>query len=114
MCKGKNWVTDDPLGIGGLLSDAFRVAQLMMKGCFKGTGLLGILLDASQKGLEYFARNNFLRLSADYRLAFRELGLSIGLGALEKLSALIERKEGTFGSEQGLRLRMKSCRNMSR
>ena len=25
MCEGKRWATDDPLGIGGLLSDAFRV-----------------------------------------------------------------------------------------
>ena len=30
MCEGKNWTSDDPLGIGGLLSDAFRVAQLMV------------------------------------------------------------------------------------
>jgi hypothetical protein len=108
MCRGKSWVTDDPLGIGGLLSDTFRVAQLMLKGRFKGTGLLGSLLETSQKGLEYFARDNFLRLSADYRLAFRELGLSIGLGALEKLSALVERKEGAFSGEQGLGTRMKT------
>ena len=29
ICKGKSWATDDPLGIGGLLSDAYRAAQLM-------------------------------------------------------------------------------------
>ncbi len=52
MCEGKSWATDDPLGIGGLLSDAFRVAQLMVKGYFAQTGLLGDLLDASLVSLE--------------------------------------------------------------
>ena len=71
MCKGKNWATDDPLGIGGLLSDAFRVAQLMVKGYFTRTDLLGTLIDASLVGLEEFAKENFLNVPANYRLAFR-------------------------------------------
>ncbi|HID29682.1 MAG TPA: hypothetical protein EYP19_06700, partial [Desulfobacterales bacterium] len=30
ICEGKSWITDDPLGIGGLLGDAFKVAQLIV------------------------------------------------------------------------------------
>ena len=52
MCKGRSWATDDPLGIGGLLSDAFRVAQLMVSGYFAGSGLLVILLESALSGLE--------------------------------------------------------------
>jgi len=28
ICEGKDWVTDDPLGIGDLLTDAYKTAQL--------------------------------------------------------------------------------------
>jgi hypothetical protein len=34
ICKGKDWTTDDALGIGGLLSDAYRVAQMKSAGTF--------------------------------------------------------------------------------
>jgi hypothetical protein len=110
MCEGKNWATDDPLGIGGLLSDAFRVAQLMENGHFTETGLLGMLLDASLAGIEAFAGEDSLRLPADYRLAFRELGLSIGLGAVEMLLGLIERNERTYGKEHDPKALMKALK----
>jgi len=111
MCEGKSWATDDPLGIGGLLSDVFRVAQLMVKGYLTRTGLLGTLLDASLVGLEAFAREDFLNFPADYRLAFRELGLSIGLGGLERLPGLVERNEHTFVKEHDLRMRMNALKH---
>lgn len=110
MCQGKNWVTDDSLGIGGLLSDAFRVAQLTVKGYFAGADLLAIVLDASLAGLEAFGREDTLRLPADYRLAFRELGLSIGLKAVERLPGLIERNERTFGTARELKARTKALK----
>jgi hypothetical protein len=34
ICEGKSWVTDDPLGVGGLLGDAHKVAQLIINGFF--------------------------------------------------------------------------------
>jgi hypothetical protein len=108
MCKGRNWATDDPLGIGGLLSDAFRVAQLMVKGYFAQTGPLGDLLGACLVGLKAFAREDSLKLPADYRLAFRELGLSIGLEALERLPKVIERNEQAFSKDHDLRVRIKA------
>jgi len=37
-------------------------------------------------------REDSLKLPADYRLAFRELGLSIGLQAIKKIGGLIEQE----------------------
>jgi hypothetical protein len=94
ICKGENWATDDPLGLGGLLCDAFRVAQMAIKGAIERTDLVDEILAASLLGLQSYAGNNPLSLSADYRLAFRELGLSIGLHALERFRGLIESGTG--------------------
>jgi hypothetical protein len=94
ICEGKSWVTDDPLGIGGLLFDACRVAQLMASGNLEQAGLLEDLLESSRIGLDFFLKENSLKLLADYRLAFRELGLSIGLRAVDKIRELIEQESG--------------------
>jgi hypothetical protein len=103
ICKGKSWATDDPLGIGGLLSDAFRVAQLIVAGDFEHADLLEVLLDASLQGLESYVKENPSAVPADYRLAFRELGLSIGLRAVKKLQELIRYNPGCFDKESPLR-----------
>jgi len=99
ICEGKRWVTDDPLGIGGLLCDAFRVAQLIIKKNFEKMDLLEILLEDALLGQEAYARTNTWKLPADYRLAFRELGLSIGLRAVEKLQGLIEENPAIFNQQ---------------
>jgi hypothetical protein len=106
ICEGKSWATDDPLGMGGLLSDAYRVAQLVVEGALERTDLLQDMLDSSLVGLESYARTNPCRLPADYRLAFRELGLSIGLSAVEKLKGLIEMPSGPFAKNHALGLRL--------
>jgi len=83
ICRGREWATDDPLGIGGLLGDAWRIAQLAGGGVFRDTSLLESVVDAALAGLAAFAGNNSPNHPSAYRLAFRELGLSIGLkGAL--------------------------------
>ena len=88
MCAGQNWATDDPLGIGGLLTNTSRVARLL---AFERADrevlqpLLGRLLDDSLVSLEAMARTSVLRLPPAHRLAFRELGLAIGLRAVEAL-----------------------------
>jgi hypothetical protein len=102
ICEGRNWATDDPLGVGGLLSDAYRVAQLIVEGIFFQTDLLRALLDSSVLGLESYMTENPLNSPARYRLAFRELGLSIGLRAVEKLQRLIVQNTDLFGRECGL------------
>jgi hypothetical protein len=106
ICEGKNWVTDDPLGIGGLLCDAYKLAQLIINENFEQTGLMENLLDSSLPGLESHVRNNSLKLPADYRLAFRELGLGIGLQAVEKLKGLIEENPDSFDKKHPLHLRI--------
>jgi hypothetical protein len=108
ICEGKSWATDDPLGIGGLLSDAFKVAQLIIFENFEQTELLEKLLDSALQGLRLYEGSSPLRLSADYRLAFRELGLSIGLGAVEKLHALINQNDAYVRKTPALYSRIES------
>jgi hypothetical protein len=91
MIRGQDWATADPLGLGGLLADASRVAQLTHLGAFAGADLLDALLVAALRGLADYARQHDLRYPASRRLAFRELGLAIGLSALE----LIEKETRT-------------------
>jgi hypothetical protein len=106
ICKGKNWVTADPLGIGGLLMDAFRVGQLIVSDDFDRTELLETMLESSLEGLAFYARENPLKFPAAYRLAFRELGLSIGLRAVERLKGLIVQHSGLFNNAHLLRSRI--------
>ena len=77
--------TTDPLGIGGLLTDACRLGQLMKPGDAEKSTLLGRILDASIQGLRYYAASGELEAPAAYRLAFRELGLAIGLHGVERM-----------------------------
>jgi hypothetical protein len=103
MCRGRSWITDDTLGVGGLLSDAFCVAQLMVSGYFPGSGLLLSLLEASLSGLEVLHMNEQTKSPADYRLPFRELGLSIGLRALPRLHDLVAASPAVFRREGELK-----------
>ena len=102
ICDGKNWETDDPLGIGGLLFDACWVAQLIVRGDLEQIGLLETLLDSSLIGLKSFVREDSLKLPVGYRLAFRELGLSIGLRAVEKVRGLMDQKSQSSWKKDSL------------
>lgn len=90
-CAGMDWITDDPLGIGGLLASACHAAQLAAEGRFAEPQLLPQLLHAAQGGLQAYLRAQPLRHPPSHRLAFRELGLSIGLRGVERLQLLAER-----------------------
>ena len=74
--------TDDVLGMGGLITDAARVAQIEQTGVVVREGLLEALIDAALISVGSFSLGGDLRLAAENRLAFRELGLSIGLKSL--------------------------------
>jgi hypothetical protein len=102
ICEGKDWVTYDPLGIGGLLCNAFEVAQLVLNGYWNRTTLIMDLLRSSQTGLEAYLNTKPMQLPADHRLAFRELGLSLGLHAIEKLRKLTFEKPDLFHEGNGL------------
>jgi hypothetical protein len=77
--------TDDLLGLGGLLADSWRVAQLTDQGAMAGAELRDRLLDAAASGLVSSDPRSELRGPASSRLAFRELGLSIGLAAVSRM-----------------------------
>jgi hypothetical protein len=85
MIKRGEWTTADPLGLGGLLTDAHRVQQLLRQGATAEGQLLDRLLNAALIGLQHYAQSGEQQLPAQHRLAFRELGLAIGLHAVERL-----------------------------
>lgn len=108
ICKGREWQTDDLLGLGGLLCDAYRVARLFVQGILEGSDMLRIILDASIPGLKYPGRENFLYTPARFRLAFRELGLSIGLHALERLDSFIRDNMAVFKDDRDIPVMLKT------
>ncbi len=98
ICREMTWTTDDPLGIGGLLCDAFRLVQLMIKRRLQAVGLLNDMLDAAHQGMAASPVRRLTTLPAADRLAFRELGMAIGLHALEKMDKAVgEDQESPVG-----------------
>jgi hypothetical protein len=97
LCKEKGWATEDPLGTGALLFDAGRMVQMIVRGELTAGELLENVLAAAQVGLESFTVRSPFRLPADYRLPFRELGLSLGIKALPLLQKLIAEHPQLFG-----------------
>jgi hypothetical protein len=87
MLRRGDWATDDALGIGGLLVDAWRAQQLARPGAGVEPHLFERLLEAARSGLALYVQGGDLQLPARYRLAFRELGLAIGLHAVERMQA---------------------------
>lgn len=79
--------TADPLGLGGLLSDAWRLVQLERRGIRVKPGLVDALIESAAAGLEHFLAGPDLGATPNQRLAFRELGLAIGLSAAEAVGA---------------------------
>jgi hypothetical protein len=88
LSAGREIATPDPLGLGGLLMDAGRLAQLRLCGAIEEEELFQTLLDGACRSLRDFASDNELDRPASERLAFRELGLAIGLSALDPIEQL--------------------------
>jgi len=87
MLRRGDLATADPLGIGALLVDAWRLQQLSQQGADVAPQLFERLLDAARTGLVDYMKGGDLHLPARHRLAFRELGLAIGLHAVERMRA---------------------------
>jgi len=114
ICRGMDLATDDPLGTGSLLSDALRIAQIMVQGGMgfvkdlgmevELPGLLGDVLSAALFGLDAFTESGCMELPPDFRLAFRELGLSIGLFGAEDLIRILHENPGLFGTDSSLQV----------
>ncbi|BAO54908.1 hypothetical protein [Nonlabens marinus] len=83
LCASSDWGTDDALGIGGLLLNVVRAAELQEKIELPDSIKPERLLRDAQQGLAAFRRLYKANESANYRLAFRECGLSLGLRCLE-------------------------------
>lgn len=91
ICRGRSWITNDPLGLGGILYDRLRLAQLREAGRPVDPELEAQLLRDAARGLELYTFAHRGDAPAAHRLAFRELGLAIGLHALQRL------RQGTRG-----------------
>lgn len=83
LCHYSNWQTEDALGIGGLLLNVIRATELQrtfdLPDAVKPERLLRIV----EQSLKAFYRSYKPEKSAEYRLAFRECGLSLGLRCLQ-------------------------------
>lgn len=88
MVDPASLATADALGVGGLLVDALRLDAPARDGVFPGAAALqAAVLDAARVGLEHYVRNGERRAPVSRRLGFRELGLAIGLAAVDVLGA---------------------------
>jgi hypothetical protein len=86
LCRSGDWGTRDPLGIGGLLFDACRLSQLPQR--HGDDGLLEEITNACENGVRALVASQLLTRAASQRLAFRELGLAIGLKAIPTIVEL--------------------------
>jgi len=103
LCRDKDWTTNDPLGLGGLLFDAYRLCRLSHQERFDDLPLLQQVTDACHAGLLAFLAGRHLSLPASYRLAFRELGLAIGLRALPMIADAVTKEASEFARAPALR-----------
>jgi hypothetical protein len=87
LASGRGLVTTDALGIGGLLTSALWLARLAGRVPHVSESLLDAVLRAAVRSLGLVATMRYLDGPAGGRLAFRELGLAIGLAAVERLDA---------------------------
>ena len=100
ICENMNWFTADSLGIGGLLTDAFKVTQLIVYSNLQLTNMLSTLLGSAKDGMDAFSLTDTLSNPAEHRLAFRELGLAIGLQSIEKMMFVIKQHPERFLGQQ--------------
>jgi len=80
-----SWEIDDALGIGALLTGIYRLAQLAGRSDVAGSALLERLVAAARLSLAAWSRHDPLAWPAARRLPFRELGLALGLRAVERI-----------------------------
>ena len=93
MASSMGMDTTDPLGLGGLLSDACILAQLSTsQGTESMLKMLLSMLTHAQAGIGGFLAEETLKYPAQYRLAFRELGLSIGLHGIRLIKDISEER----------------------
>lgn len=103
ILDGIELTTTDPLGIGELLCNAYKVAELKSVGYWNQTDLLSILLGSALISLKAYLKENPMKYPTAQRLAFREIGLAIGLHSIENLTKLMAEKPQLFKNEPLIR-----------
>ena len=98
LCEHGQWATDDPLGVGGLLFDACRLCQLLGQENRRELRLLEDVVQGSGDGLMIMIQTGCLKRPAQHRLAFRDLGLAIGLRAVPIIANEFQNERNVFGS----------------
>ena len=81
------WPSADPLGLGGLLGAALRRWLDAASSDRQAARGVRSLIDAATLGLRELVRTRPFTAPAAQRLAFRELGLAIGLASARQLAA---------------------------
>jgi hypothetical protein len=95
LCEHGQWATGDPLGVGGLLFDACRLCQEEDR---RELRLLEDVMQGSSDGLMLMLKTEYLKRPAPHRLAFRELGLAIGLRGVPIIAHEFQNERNPFGS----------------
>lgn len=93
MCAPGSWATADPLGIGGLLDAATRLARLVFERGIARLELLNQIMVEAEASLRALDWRVLLGRRAEHRLAFRELGLAIGIQGLPWIGNWVERDQ---------------------
>jgi hypothetical protein len=91
ICVGRRWATSDPLGAGGLLIAAVRLARLVAGGREELEPLLSQVRDDA--AVSVAAAASSICGPATRRLPFRELGFALGLRTIEHYVSLAESLE---------------------
>ncbi|HKI86885.1 MAG TPA: hypothetical protein VKA53_09075 [Thermoanaerobaculia bacterium] len=94
ICRHVSWVTDDALGAGSLLVAAHKLARLELRGGVEDEGMLEQVVEVAAVSTAAVAASKFQEASAEHRLAFRELGLAIGLHAAGRMREAIRSRPG--------------------
>ena len=103
LCQHGNWNTNDPLGVGGLLFDACRLSQLICQEQDRELRLLEAVIQGCRDSLMLLFQAGYLNQPASHRLAFRELGLAIGLRALPIIADAMDKNRNIFEDRPSLR-----------
>jgi hypothetical protein len=115
MCETiDTWATTDPLSIGGLLTEAGGVVQLTLSDDRGLDAILGRLLADAERSLQGYAASGQYVMRCESRLAFRELGLSIGLQSLNPMRADIKQCPALFGGPHAAAALLASIESLSR
>lgn len=118
--RHSSWATTDPLGIGGLLADAAILIELVGQRDLAFEPMLHTILADAHRGLDFAldggSTGRMLSLPTEARLAFRELGLCIGLRAIGPMQSVVAAHPDRFlpeGNAAALRARLEGMRRLA-